>query len=301
MSANGNGDDGPPSLDTQLDRLEAPEPVRKAVMRYYQNYRDFYAEPWRELDQTRRIFQGGDDELRVSLLVLSYIYAVMSTRTAIDDAERHFTRVYEGDDLRHVMVNDNNINSKANYIYDALDYFGYVGFAGMANQLADGKVEATVDEMDETYEFKNIATVKAPFVVSQLGFTSKMCIDSNVQNFLGLDLGSINIDGDDMRKICGEVKHLFPEVYAEVEEAYHLQWILFNFERVNNVHWEPGDEALELDIGGMTPVERIDGLEPEKHDAWFDATLDDPERIKDRIHELFQAAPKAEMGLPSRM
>jgi hypothetical protein len=117
-----------------------------------------------------------------------------------------------------------------------------------------------------------------------------MCIDANMQSFLGLDFSGLSLSGEQVDKVCASVEDLFPELAPEVGEAYHLQWILFNFERVNDAMWEPDTNDLTLTITGDLAVEEIEGREPEQHDEWFRAVLDDRERVVDRVDALFAEA-----------
>ena len=273
-----------------LSEVTVPEPVREGVRDYYYRYEEFYAEPWADLDATRRLFESTDLEHAGSLLVLSYVYAVISQRVNIDAAERHFRRVYDGERLDDVMLVENNINGKADYVYGTLDTYGRDGMGRLADRIASGAVEQAVREMDDTSEFKYIAAVKAPFIAAQLGYTSQMCVDANVQSFLGIDLADYNLGTEAMSRVCADVMDLFPMLAEEVAEPYHLQWILFNYERVHNVAWDPAAGDLTLSLTGAVASERIEGREPEAHDEWFRATLDDRDRVVERVEDLYAEA-----------
>lgn len=282
------------SVDEALRGVEIPDELRQSVVDYYHKYEEFYETPWRELDETHQRFVNGSRELRTSLFTLSYIYAVLSIQTPIDAAERQFTAIFEGQEVYDVTLAEQQVTQKGNYIYDTLDNYGYEGIAELTDMLVEGKVAEVVDIMDNDDDFKYIGSVKAPFVVAQLGYTSQMCVDSNVQAFLGLDFAELNVTGEEVDRVCTTVQALFPELMKEVKEPYHLQWILFNYERVNDVMWNPDTGDLTLTITGEVAVDPIDGLEPEKHDAWFDATLDDEAYIIDRVDGIFAEAPKAD-------
>ena len=277
-------------FEKQLSELSVPPVVREAVQDYYHRYEEFYAEPWRQLDETRRLYESADTEHRMAMLTLSYVYAVVSQRVAIDLAEEHFRLFYDGMNLQEMLIQEGNINGKADWMYGTLDEFGRDGLAEIADMLADGRVEKAVRIMEDDPEFKGISEIKAPFVASQLGYTSQMCIDANMQSFLGLDFSGITVSGEQVDKVCASVMDLFPELASEVGEAYHLQWILFNFERVNDAMWEPDTNDLTLTITGDLAVEEIEGREPEQHDDWFRAVLDDRERVVDRVDALFAEA-----------
>lgn len=281
------------ALDPAQRPVTIPEELRQSVMSYYETYEDFYDVPWSELDEVHRRFMAGGPDLRRSMLVHSYVYAVLTIQTGIDEAERHFRRYYEGEPLWIVTTEEANVTAKADHVYATLDEYWFEGMTDLAMRMGEGDVETVVREMEESDPFKYIGSVKAPFVAAQLGFTSKMCIDSNVQSFLGMDFSEGTPSGEEVDRLCAEVQDLFPELMAQVEEPYHLQWTLFNYARVNDVSWEPDSGAMELNLYGETAIEPIEGLEPEKHDQYFNALLDDEARVIERADALFEEVGRA--------
>lgn len=271
-------------------QVDVPEAVRESVRQYYYKYEDFYEEPWRELDETHDRFENGDIHLQRSMFVLSYAYTVISIQTQLDQTEKMFGWLYDGMPLYEVLLKGATPQTKGGYIYNTLDRYWFAGIEDFCDRLTSNRVDSVVHDLETEDGFKYIRAVKAPFVAANLGYTSQMCIDTNVEDFFGFDFSENEPSGEQVSRICADIQDLFPKLMREVREPYHLQWILFNYERVNNVHWEKDSGDMTLDVRGATAITEKEGKDPAAHTNYFRAVLDDRDAVVRRANQMYNEA-----------
>jgi hypothetical protein len=76
------------------------------------------------------------------------------------------------------------------------------------------------------------------------------------------------------RGVCYQIQEAFPELTNLVREPYHLQWVLFDFQRYNEI--DPPSESVEETI--PNPVST--------HRNWFGSVLGDTRKLRRRMEEM---------------
>ncbi|WP_148859277.1 hypothetical protein [Natronococcus pandeyae] len=173
-----------------------------------------------------------------------------------------------GDDLETAMASVNYHTQKRKYMRQSL------GEVDVWEDIAVALQNGAVDRAHETaLELDYIGTVKAPFILSMLGYTEKMCIDGNALRVLGLDDYPSMDDVRQYEELCRDVRAEFPTLSEELD-PFHLHWVVFDWERSST---QNGDTVA----GVQTQSRQIT-----RHEAWFDAALRNVTEIESIVDSL---------------
>lgn len=226
-----------PSLETDL--------ADKIHLYYVQNRRK-YARVWENLDRTRSIWQRVSKRKRETMLKMSYVLAVLSIQDAWERAENVYDDMIGGAGISRTWKNKEEWLAKS--MPKTQTWRQAVDLIDMGNiNTADTLLRA---------EVTGIATAKAPWTMAQLGFVTKMCIDSNVQNLLDIDGDELdNLNVDQYEAVCADILDLLPDM-ADILRPYEMQWVLFDYNR------------FRRDVGD--PLDPPEGEDPvADHASWF--------------------------------
>lgn len=234
--------------------------TRSQIASHYYTHVELYRQIWRKLEAIRERFHEADREGKIAYLQLSYMNAVISIRTEASRQDEAVRRLMAGDDLETALESVNYYRQKANAIRNTLqrETVWHEIVSTLEDEAIDVAHESALDGL------KYVGPVKAPFVFAMLGYTEKMCIDSNVVQVVGMDEWPDTTEVDRYEEICQRVRNQFPVLSKELD-PFHLHWVVFDWHRYHDTGTGKTQKA-------RTPVTL--------HDAWFDAALRDPSEIK---------------------
>lgn len=194
---------------------------------HYKDNRETYSRIRTKLDLLREDFLEADKRTQRRLLLDSYIFAAISVQTPLDIHEQAFhTYIRNGREL------DNSDMKKVNYWKNKTQYIRetetkFVEIDAVIDLLQRGKIDAAHRKIAD--EFKGVSTKKAGFTLAMLGFTEKMCIDTNVRQMAGIPKEQ-EYEGVVISKYeaqCKEIRDSFNELDEEVS-PFMVQWVLFD-------------------------------------------------------------------------
>ncbi len=200
----------------------------------YHDDEQTYNRIWMHLNGINRSFFELPAQQQNSLLFWSDLYALMSVMTNVNRLEPAFPKAIDAESQAEYrdIYNEHTIlfhNSKAEYSAYNLTQVDYEIQRAM---LKDGRIDDA-----HRYKVENVQGVsyaKAAFSLAMLGFTEKMCIDSHVQNYFGLDK-RLNINSvAEYERLCGSLRSQDPFL-AEETCPFIFQWAVFDYDRGDGV------------------------------------------------------------------
>lgn len=254
-----------------------PEAVRDHIAQWYEDHQFTYAKVWERLDEVRAHWGRVDFDGKVALLKLSYINSVFSIQTAVHLHEEAFQRcIYGGEGFVEALRNSGAglENNKGPAMYETLADDSLWDEA--TELLIDGNVDTAHKLLIDNAKW--LGTAKSPFTLANLGFTQKMCVDSNVANLMRADEPPDTVDVAKYESLCADIQDMFPELSGDPYnlDPYHLQWLIFDYQRF-----------FRSGKGRATaPRPRDKSKVIARHDIWFDTALSDISFIKSRMREL---------------
>jgi thermostable 8-oxoguanine DNA glycosylase len=171
------------------------------------------------------------------MLFDSSVYAVTSVQNDISILRRFFREYANAEDwgeVKKVFRSVNYGNNKFEYcLENASVIFGETGDQ-IISLLEAGDVWEAVELM--VNEMMGVSYIKAPFVGCMLGYTSLMCIDTNVAQMVPDDRvkASDYKDGQQYKEAVALVKQHYEDLAAEYD-PFMLQWVLFDANRGDGV------------------------------------------------------------------
>lgn len=241
-----------------LAELERPnDAVVEHIIQYYERNRDQYNEVWSRLDDVRQHYRRASKWGRIALLKLSYLNSVISIRTEVEKHEQTFTAIMNGQSIEGAFeAVDIGLPKRIGAAKASLAWFEL--WEDLELSLERGFVDRAHKRLLEDALWAG--TVKAPFTLSNLGFTRKMCLDTNVLRLLGSDEELESSSVKNYSDTCANVQAIFPRL--DHLEPYMLQWLLFDYQR----HFRSG-----LNDRSAARFKSID--EVTRHDVWFEFAL----------------------------
>jgi len=199
---------------------------------HFRNNADHYTQIRAQLSATRQKFMDSDIGGKVRLLQKSHAFAVLSVQTPVSAHETAFRNLFSNglplseQEIRDSINMTNYYKNKASYIWDSLQK-GRV-WEEIANMLTNGNIDKahkfTLDNV------KGVGPAKAPFVLSMLGFSEKMCIDTNVAQIAEIEPPK-TVVVEKYEKIVDGIKDQFKTLARETVDSFMFQWALFDFKR----------------------------------------------------------------------
>lgn len=243
------------------------------ITRQYREHRQFYDATQRKLDAVREAILEAPDLVAKTVLFLADMYAIISSNTRVRAHELGFLRAVEAStdkELREALANTRAIlgsgdwavmyhPTKAEHIIETMNEVDYdrhlrLFREGEFDRLHRLKVDGTLDDHTPV---KGLGTAKAAFSLAMCGVTQKMCVDSNVARFFGLDpdedVPSSKVVPPTYEAFCADLRARAPTIIREDGVSNYIwQWVTFDFQRAQGV---------------------------ETHDPWFltvEDTVDEP-------------------------
>lgn len=213
------------SQNASENTLMSKEPITT----WYHEHEDQYQDVEARLAAVNDKFLNAERDVQVKMLRLSYVNAVMSIQTRVEDHEKAYRTYVAGAS-----------------VYEALRYTNFGGDEGKGSWVKATFSDEShfhdvidlleADKIDKAHRFMidnwtGVAATKAAFVLAMLGFTQKMCLDVNVRRILGLEYGDTVVvskyDG-----WCGEIHEKFGEPLGI--SRFLTQWLIFDYARGNH-------------------------------------------------------------------
>ncbi|AGM11591.1 endonuclease III [Halogranum tailed virus 1] len=199
---------------------------------HFRRNRTHYRKVRNELLFTRKKFENSDMSVKVEMLQKSHAWAVLSVQTPVNVHEKAFRNLFANglplsvSEIRDSIKSCNYYKNKADYIMDSLQ--SGREWEKVANLLMS-------DELDKAHKFvldnfKGVGPAKAPFVLAMLGFTEKMCIDTNVMQATGTERPT-TVVVEKYEAAVDEIKSHFPTLVEETGSSFLFQWALFDYQR----------------------------------------------------------------------
>lgn len=249
--------------------IRVDDEVRRQIVSHYRTHSEAYDDIWADLETIHGRFRAANTEGKVAYLKLSYINSVMSVQTPVADQEDALTRLMDGEDLETALDTVNYRRQKQKYIKQSLHTVGV--WEDIVSSLGEGAVDRAHKTALDRLNY--IGPIKAPFILANLGYTEKMCFDTNVVNFAGLDEYPSTTDVQEYEELCQRLRDEFPVLREELD-PFHLHWVIFDWQR----SFGEGFERLP-ERDSKTPSVT-------SHDAWFNAALSDIHKIVALIESL---------------
>jgi len=202
------------------------------VMNHYRNNKPAYESISANLSETKAAFFSADRSQQIRMLQQSHSFAVISVQTPVEIHESAFSQLWATDEpsenLQSALESVNYRNQKERYIRHSLRN-GHQ-WSDVADLLEDGDIDSAHKMILD--EFKGVGPAKSPFTLSMLGFESKMCIDANIINAMGLDGHVSTVVVEKYDSICDSLRQKMPTLSSMVS-PFMFQWITFDYQRGN--------------------------------------------------------------------
>lgn len=212
---------------------------------HYRNNADHYNSVRARLSATKQRFLDGDKYEQIRMLQVSHAFAALSVQTSVENHERAFRNLFADgmpDSLNEVRDSINMCNywkSKAKYVWDSVQNVNK--WWDVAEMLENKQVDKAHKFIID--EFLGVSTAKAPFVLSMLGFTQKMCLDTNICQIADIERPS-TVVVERYENIVQNVRDKFQTLKEEASEPFIFQWALFDYKRGNLSTHEPFFEVI---------------------------------------------------------
>jgi thermostable 8-oxoguanine DNA glycosylase len=168
-----------------------------------------------------------EDRLTQRRMVLdSYIFAVISIQTPLDVHERSYARYTNGDEYEDAFREVNYKNNKISYIRETEVKFKAID--NVIDLLEANKIDEAHKLMCD--EFKGVGMAKGAFTLAMLGFTSKMCVDTNVQQASGIEDVYSGVVVEKYENMCEKIRQQFSDLKDRLD-PFMVQWVLFDYQR----------------------------------------------------------------------
>lgn len=215
------------------------------VTNHYRRNKDDYQEIDNRLHETREAFMSADTSEQIRMLQKSHSFAVISVQTTVDIHEEAFVSLWENDtplsDIDDALSSVNYRNNKTDYITHSIQH-GHL-WADVADMLENGEVDSAHKFILEN--FKGVGPAKSPFTLSMLGFTSKMCIDANIVNAMGMDEHVSTVVVEKYENICSKIRSKMPTL-NETLSPFMWQWVVFDWNREEISKHKPYYQVLGI-------------------------------------------------------
>lgn len=209
---------------------------------HYTQNKQVYDQIEQKLENTRRKFESTDKQTRRKILRTSHRFAVLSIQTPVNLHEEAFKQLeglptQQPDALQSV----NYWKTKQKWINE-LDGKTEVLDAISAELLAGNTDTAHKILIDEV---KGVGAVKAAFTLAMIGYTTKMCIDTNIQQVAGINEPYSGVVVEKYEQQCRTVKQEF-NLLSEELSAFMTQWVLFDYQRGEISKHKPFFKAVNM-------------------------------------------------------
>jgi|APHM01.1.fsa_nt_gi hypothetical protein len=199
---------------------------------WFRNNHEHYVKVRARLSAIHQKFMEASMSEKVLMLQKSHAFSVISIQARVQEHEQAFKQLF-ANGLPHTeqeILNsiDNVIyyNNKASYIWDSLT--NGKEWEKIARLLMNDDVDKAHKRMIDN--IRGLSTVKAPFCLAMLGFTEKMCIDTNIANLMGIEKPTTVVI-ERYNQTVESLKSKFQTLVKETKDNFMFQWVLFDYVR----------------------------------------------------------------------
>lgn len=197
----------------------------ETVYNHYNDNQATYNDIRDNLEKVKHRFLHGDTVTRRQMIRTAHRFAVLSIQTPVHLHEAAFKQ------LEGLPVVQSNPVQSVNYWRNKLDWINHLdGRMELLDEAADLLMAGRLDEAHRLMidRFKGLGAAKAGFTIAMLGFTSKMCIDTNVKQAADLKQVYSGVVVEKYEQQCTAITNRFNTVGLT---PFMLQWVLFDVQR----------------------------------------------------------------------
>jgi len=258
------------------DMARPPKVIRDDIVRWLEMYLVEYSRIWDRLDKVRQNWSLTSYRGKEAMLQMSFTYALATQQVPLSEAERVFDRIMNGQTVTAAYMGESFNTRRPQWMYRSIS--DSTLWMIVLNALLDGDNMTALDRLAE--DAVGLRAKKASFALAQLGFTQEMCVDGNISDLISADIDT-KIDIPQYRRVCANIQRMFPELTKRVREPYHLQWVLFDYQRHHRIN------------ASGTGVVTTDSSPVATQDKWFEWATGNPARIVRRMDRLEREADRA--------
>jgi len=216
--------------------MTAPTPYK-----HYDNRQGQYDEIRSQLKRVNHKFRAADAVTRRKMLRSSHRFAVLSIQAPVHRHEAAFKQ------LEGLEFEEEDPVRSLNYWKNKMSWIKELeGRADVLDRVAEDALDGELDDAHRTLidEVTGVGAAKAAFMLAMLGFTSKMCVDTNVQQAAGIEDPYTGVVVHRYESMCRRVLSEFDGLCAAGLDPFMVQWVLFDFNKAGVTLHEPFFNAV---------------------------------------------------------
>lgn len=211
-----------------MDRSKMVQQIDVSTpLEHYQNHEETYNKIDDKLEKVNQKFRRGTATERRSMLRTAHRFAVLSIQANVEKHEEAFKEL-EG------LPAENNAVQSLNYWKQKMDWINDLdGKTHVLDSVAEELAESNTDKAHKLLidNVKGLGAKKAAFTIAMLGFTGKMCLDTNLQQVAEIDDVYSGVVVSKYEDQCSTVLQQFKSLRTETGNPFMTQWVLFDYQR----------------------------------------------------------------------
>jgi len=196
-------------------------------LQHYQNHVETYNKINDKLEKVNEKFHRGTAAEKRSMIRTAHRFAVLSIQANVEKHEEAFK------ELEGMPAEDNAVQT-LNYWKQKMDWINDLdGKTHVLDSVAEQLAENNTDKAHKLLidNVKGLGAKKAAFTLAMLGFTGKMCLDTNLQQVAEIDDVYSGVVVNKYEKQCSDVIKQFKDLRTETGNKFMTQWVLFDYQR----------------------------------------------------------------------
>jgi len=208
--------------------MSKQDTTAKDVRDWILNRKEDYFAVWDRLSYCRNILLNGRIDAAVRMLKRSYTFAVMSIQTSKDRHEDAFVSHYSGK-LRRKEAYLQTVYGGQKFNWDRKT-FKNVNWSllvlAIRKHVENNRFDVLLDVIVD--QLTGVSHRKGAFMLSMIGITEYMCIDSNVAQFADIDTQrEYNSSGD----YLSDCKQIVKAIDMPHMPNFIIQWAIYDVQR----------------------------------------------------------------------
>lgn len=196
-------------------------------LQHYNDNKQTYNKIEEKLEKVNQKFRRATAAEKRSMLRTSHRFAVLSIQASVKRHEEAFKEL-EG------LEAENNAVQKLNYWKNKIEWINDLdGKTHVLNEVTEALAEDNTDKAHKLLidNVKGLGAKKAAFTLAMLGFTVKMCLDTNLQQIADLEDVYSGVVVNKYEKQCSTVLQQFKDLRTQTGNPFMTQWVLFDYQR----------------------------------------------------------------------
>ncbi len=196
------------------------------VVNWYRNNREHYQDVRANLLRVKRTFGREDVYGRVDMLQKAHAFAVLSIQTSVEKHEEAYRNLFNApESIRGAIDGVNYYKNKSEYIKES--FRNRDVWRNVCRMLERHNVDEAHKHIVDNV--KGVSTTKAAFMLAMLGYTEKMCLDTNMCQLFEIERPS-TVVVDRYENACQQVRDRAPTLGVLVP-PFLFQWVAFDYQR----------------------------------------------------------------------